>query len=304
LFVGSSSEGLAVAQAIQGLLDPICEVRLWTQGVFGLTQGTLESLVRAAPSFDFAILVLGADDLSISRGAGRPVARDNVVFELGLFIGSLGRDRTYIVYDRTNTPALPSDLAGVGAATFAPHADGNLKAALGAACTTIQDAIQKLGTRHKIGRDTANARRLVTRLTSVGVRKHHLEVWALNAEGRVSHAWWPDDDGARVWNKPFDFNAPSGIVDITAASRGPDHCELFAIDGDLMLWRRPWRPGRWSGWEPFNGQRVAPPLSSCSYEDGHIEIFALDPDTNAVIHAWSWEAGQWEGWEPIDLRPW
>jgi hypothetical protein len=39
LFVGSSSEGLAVAQAIQGLLDPICEVSLWAQDVFGLTHG-------------------------------------------------------------------------------------------------------------------------------------------------------------------------------------------------------------------------------------------------------------------------
>jgi predicted nucleotide-binding protein len=138
LFVGSSSEGLAVAQAIQSLLDSVSEVNLWTQGVFGLTHGTLESLVAASSGYDFAILVLTPDDLSISRGGTSAAARDNVLFELGLFIGALGRERTFIVYDRTAPPALPSDLAGVTAATFMPHEDGNYMGALGAACTVIQ----------------------------------------------------------------------------------------------------------------------------------------------------------------------
>lgn len=151
LFVGSSSEGLGIAQAVQVLLDPVCEVKLWTQGIFGLTQGTLESLTVAVHGFDFAVLALTADDLSISRGAANAAARDNVLFELGLFMGSLGRDRTFVLYDRTNPPALPSDLAGVTAATFAPHADGNLQAALGAPCTKIQGAIERLGIRENRG---------------------------------------------------------------------------------------------------------------------------------------------------------
>ena len=68
LFVGSSSEGQRVAEAVQVVLDPVCEVELWTQGIFGLTQGTLESLVTALSRFDFALLVLTADDLTVSRG--------------------------------------------------------------------------------------------------------------------------------------------------------------------------------------------------------------------------------------------
>lgn len=147
VFVGSSSEGLRIAQAVQVLLDQVCEVEIWSQGVFGLTQGTLESLVLALEQFDFAILVLTADDLTISRGAERPVARDNVLFELGLFVGGLGRDRTFMLYDRTHRPELPSDLAGVTAATFEPHSSGNIQAALGAACTRIQNALERLGVR-------------------------------------------------------------------------------------------------------------------------------------------------------------
>jgi len=75
------------------------------------------------------------------------VARDNVLFELGMFVGGLSRDRTFMLYDRTHPPALPTDLAGVTAATFEPHSSGNLQAALGAACTRIQTAIEKLGVR-------------------------------------------------------------------------------------------------------------------------------------------------------------
>lgn len=148
LFVGSSFEGQRIAYEVQILLDPVCEVQLWTQGMFGLTQGTLESLVMDLPRFDFALLILTADDLTISRGTAKAAARDNVLFGLGLFIGSLGRSRTFMLYDRTNPPALPSDLAGITAATFAPHASGNLQAALGAPSTMIRKAIERLGVRN------------------------------------------------------------------------------------------------------------------------------------------------------------
>lgn len=147
MFIGSSSEGHRIAQHVQVLLDPVCEVELWSQGVFGLSQGTLESLILALGRFDFATLVLTADDMVVSRGSERPAARDNVIFELGLFIGALGRDRTFMVFDRTEPPALPSDLAGITAATFEPHSSGNLEAALGAACTRIQRAVERLGVR-------------------------------------------------------------------------------------------------------------------------------------------------------------
>ena len=81
-----------------------------------------------------------------------------MLFELGLFIGSLGRDRSFMLYDRTKPPALPSDLAGITAATFAPHASGNLEASLGAPSTMIREAIERLGIRKDKGlRDLQDA---------------------------------------------------------------------------------------------------------------------------------------------------
>lgn len=67
VFIGSSTEGLKIAKTLQVLLDSTCEVTIWSQGVFGLSQGTLESLVLVLDQFDFSVLVLTPDDLVASR---------------------------------------------------------------------------------------------------------------------------------------------------------------------------------------------------------------------------------------------
>ncbi len=149
VFIGSSSEGLGIAESLQLNLDHLCEVTLWSQGVFGLGQGTLETLVKSIKKFDYAVLVLTPDDLIHSRGRVNESPRDNVIFELGLFMGHLGRERTFIVYDRTADIKIPSDLAGVTMATYQPHSSGNLEAALGAPSTKLKQIIKKYGFKTK-----------------------------------------------------------------------------------------------------------------------------------------------------------
>ena len=149
VFIGSSAEGHAIAEAIQVNLDRACEVVIWSQGIFGLGGGTLETLVEKADEFDFAVLVVTPDDMIHSRGAEQPSPRDNVLLELGLFMGKLGRTRTFVIFDRTAKIKMPSDMAGVTLADYQPHASGNLQAALGAASTKIKTAIQDLGVRER-----------------------------------------------------------------------------------------------------------------------------------------------------------
>jgi predicted nucleotide-binding protein len=148
LFIGSSVEGLRVAEALQLNLEYSAEVTLWSQGVFGLSLGTLEGLVGDAESFDFAILVLTPDDVTTKRNQPGNTPRDNVLFELGLFMGALGRERTFIVHPRDVTMDLPSDLAGVTCATFERNRqDGNMQAAVGGPSTKVKETIGKLGRR-------------------------------------------------------------------------------------------------------------------------------------------------------------
>src|ERR1700728_1783581 len=69
VFIGSSSEGREIAEALQANMDSKWEAVVWSQGVVGLSGGTLETLVEKAELFDFAILALTPDDLIESRGA-------------------------------------------------------------------------------------------------------------------------------------------------------------------------------------------------------------------------------------------
>lgn len=147
MFIGSSVEGLQIAEAIQINLDRDAQVTLWSQGVFGLSHGTLESLSESVNSFDFAALVLTPDDLTISRETSKPSARDNVLMELGMFIGAIGRHRTFIVLERDKVIKIPTDLAGVTPATFAMHDNRNYQASLGPVCTQIKAAFRELGLR-------------------------------------------------------------------------------------------------------------------------------------------------------------
>jgi hypothetical protein len=146
LFIGSSSEGLPVAYALQAELDQVCEPLLWSQGVFGPTGTTIGSLLEIAQSSDFAALVLTPDDSVVSRGAEVDVARDNVVFELGLFLGTLGSRRVFIIQPRDIELKLPSDLAGVTCLDYRYNRiDHNLRAAIGPAATRIRDRIADEG---------------------------------------------------------------------------------------------------------------------------------------------------------------
>jgi hypothetical protein len=143
VFIGSSSEGLDVAREVELQLQQNAFTTIWKDAVFGLGIGTLESLMNALDQFDFCIMILSPDDLLESRDKNYASPRDNVVFELGLFMGRLGRSRTFIVHERDASLKLPSDLAGITASPYKKRE--NLSAALSPTCTPIIKAIRSLG---------------------------------------------------------------------------------------------------------------------------------------------------------------
>ncbi len=145
VFIGSSTKGEFIAYAIQENLEKDADVQVWTQGIFELGSSYLESLIKELDTADFAILVLTEDDITISRNHQTTAPRDNVLFELGLFMGRLGRDRSFFVYDKNKNLKIPSDLSGISGATFAMHQSGNVAASLGAACNKIRKAIMSTG---------------------------------------------------------------------------------------------------------------------------------------------------------------
>lgn len=151
LFIISSVEALEIARQVQTALayDALCTV--WTDGVFFASSYPLESLEKAVEQSDFAVAIAQADDIiTDARGDKGTVLRDNVIFELGLFMGRLSRHRTILVHPKKKDLKLPSDFHGLTMASFEPGPDDELAARLGPACTQIRAIVKKLGVRKLI----------------------------------------------------------------------------------------------------------------------------------------------------------
>ena len=72
-----------------------------TPHLFPAGEFLLNSLLRQAQSFDFALMQFGPDDIVLSGDDKVSVPRDNVVFELGLFMSQLEHDRALVVVPKT-----------------------------------------------------------------------------------------------------------------------------------------------------------------------------------------------------------
>jgi len=97
------------------------EINYWDKAVFSPSGTTLDTLIDQSKKVDFAIFALTKDDLSVDKHkTDRWLPRDNVIFEIGLFMGELSKDRTYLVIDQNDFKKLklPSDLHGFTVAVF------------------------------------------------------------------------------------------------------------------------------------------------------------------------------------------
>jgi|ERR1700722_17734459 len=147
IFIGSSVEGLSVAYSIQQNLTHDADVTVWDQGVFELSKTTIESILEILSKSDFGIFVFTPDDISTIRNETRNVVRDNIIFEFGLFIGKLDRDRVFFLIPSDIEFHLPSDLLGVTPGKYDPNReDKSLQAATGPICHQIRAQLKKLGT--------------------------------------------------------------------------------------------------------------------------------------------------------------
>lgn len=146
VFIISSAEALPIARAIENAFeyDPF-HITVWTDGVFTASWYPIESLEAQLDSSDFAIAIASPDDVIESRGKSTDVARDNVIFELGLFIGRLGRKRSFLLEPRGEEVKLPSDLKGITTIPYRPASGKDAPAVLGPACNKMREIILDLG---------------------------------------------------------------------------------------------------------------------------------------------------------------
>jgi CRP/FNR family transcriptional regulator, cyclic AMP receptor protein len=136
VLIVSSSEALQVARSVKEEFDhDNMFVDIWTD-IFRATFYTLEDLERKLADTDFVIAIAQGDDVVESRDERWPAPRDNVIFELALAMGMLGRHRAILMEPREDKVKLPSDMAGVTTVTYKLGADK--KPDIGAACNKLR----------------------------------------------------------------------------------------------------------------------------------------------------------------------
>ncbi|MGI8855029.1 MAG: TIR domain-containing protein [Thermomicrobiales bacterium] len=144
VFIASSVDGLDISYALQTGVERHLEPTVWDQGVFEPSRYILETLEGALDNFDYAVFVFSPADTIIFKGEEQKAVRDNVIFELGLFIGRLGRAACFVVHPRIENLHLPSDLLAFQTLTYEnERQDDNFEAALGPVASRIRQAIAR-----------------------------------------------------------------------------------------------------------------------------------------------------------------
>lgn len=148
IFIGSSKEDEETAKEFSKELgrDHTLDVTLWTSSrAFSIGRTIIENLENQISS-DFALFVLGENDRIEMRGRKRAVPRDNVIFELGMFMGALGRERTFVVLPPGTKPKLPSDIHGLTLIVLDNENSATLIGRIKSACDNkIKTKIHELG---------------------------------------------------------------------------------------------------------------------------------------------------------------
>jgi hypothetical protein len=150
VFIGSSNKGKEIAEIVKEHLEENneIEVKVWWDKIFRIGETYIERLLKATKEFDFALLVITGEDEKEKQGKPgnedeeKRKVNENVLFELGLFMGRLGRHKAIMLYDDDHKAVPPSDLEGIHKVSFSKRkAGGDLTTALEAPCKEIREYI-------------------------------------------------------------------------------------------------------------------------------------------------------------------
>lgn len=146
IFIGSSGEALHITDALVSLLDRDFHPVPWSGDVFAPGSFLIEGLLAQVNTVDFAVFVFAEDDIVKMRKKEWHTVRDNVLFELGLFLARLGRERCFFLIPRNSGRfRIPTDLSGITPLEYnAERAKVEPKSALVSAVGEMKSHIRKL----------------------------------------------------------------------------------------------------------------------------------------------------------------
>lgn len=138
IFIGSSKAGYTIAEKVKANLSSVGDCFLWQDpDVWEPNRSTFDNLLRMARYFDFGVFVATADDLTLTNDKIVIEPRDNVILEMSLFLGSMGRDKSFLLVEEDIK--LPSDFNGI----YMPRYKRNEDASIFSACKEYASKIEE-----------------------------------------------------------------------------------------------------------------------------------------------------------------
>jgi len=253
MFLGSSGEGAFAARILADLLAPQIASIHWQRGA-NVSETIIEYLERMTREVKMAAILVTPEDRLESRAKEYDVPRDNVIFELGFFMGALGRDNTFVILQEEDDLKLPSDLDGVIRFTYKKPKANNYRQVLERAALQVIECINSrveeaesravylppLTASFRGGAHLSNS--LGTALVLNGSGR--CECFALNANGGVSHCY--ENMARGTWSTWAAYQGIGNAVDLSVLLF--DQRLLVAIlckNGELVLYRQVNRYGTW-----------------------------------------------------------
>ncbi|MFT3746945.1 MAG: nucleotide-binding protein [Agriterribacter sp.] len=143
VFICSASSALDIALCFKKKLSDEHDVFIWKEGAFGLTEHYLESIAKASQRYEFAVILLTPEIKTAIADGFKIFAKDNVIFEMGYFLGTFGRSRTFFVVEKSEDFKLPSYIDGINCAEFVrPSSIDLLDIELISACNAVKTVLQ------------------------------------------------------------------------------------------------------------------------------------------------------------------
>lgn len=138
IFIGSSTAGINVAEIVKANLSTIGDCFIWNEpNIWEPNRSTFENLIRMVSYFDFGVFVATADDLTLTNDKIVIEPRDNVILEMALFCGAMGRDKSFLLVEEGIKT--PSDFNGIYMPRFNKLDNNSIKNACNEYASKIEE---------------------------------------------------------------------------------------------------------------------------------------------------------------------
>jgi ribulose-5-phosphate 4-epimerase/fuculose-1-phosphate aldolase len=141
-FIASSSHTLSIAKNIKSKIECVANSSVWTHDMFKTIDSMDKSSSRGFGYNDFAIFILGQDDITKGEDIDSYKPRDNIVAEMGQFAKSIGRNRMFLVCPNNPHLKLPTNLSNLTTLKYPVHLSGNIGSSFVPVCKQLKNLIK------------------------------------------------------------------------------------------------------------------------------------------------------------------